>query len=88
MNDQALVNEALCAENCIGRWIWKSGDLNRSSIPWEVQSINTCPDNFIWEKNKTSIVSVAPGLYEVLDQFLMSDRSRLVSIPREPQIYK
>ena len=27
LNDQALVNEALCAENCVGRWIWKSGDL-------------------------------------------------------------
>lgn len=27
LNEQALVNEALCAENCVGRWIWKSGDL-------------------------------------------------------------
>ena len=27
LDDQALVNEALCAENCVGRWIWKSGDL-------------------------------------------------------------
>jgi len=27
LNDQALVNEALCAENCVGRWVWKSGDL-------------------------------------------------------------
>ena len=27
LNEQALVNEALCAENCLGRWIWKSGDL-------------------------------------------------------------
>ena len=27
LNEQALVNEALCAENCVARWIWKSGDL-------------------------------------------------------------
>jgi hypothetical protein len=27
LDDQALVNEALCAENCLGRWIWKSGEL-------------------------------------------------------------
>ena len=27
LNEQALVNEALCAENCLGRWIWKTGDL-------------------------------------------------------------
>lgn len=27
LNEQALVNEALCAQNCVGRWIWKSGEL-------------------------------------------------------------
>jgi hypothetical protein len=27
MDDQALVTEALCAENCLGRWIWKSGEV-------------------------------------------------------------
>ena len=30
-----------------------------------MQSVNTCPDNFIWEQNRTSIIAVAPGLYEV-----------------------
>ena len=64
LNEQALVNEALCAENCVGRWIWKSGDLHhKNQIPWEVQAINTCPDNFLWEKDKTSLICVAPGLY-------------------------
>jgi hypothetical protein len=38
---------------------------NNNLVPWEVQALNTCPDNFLWEKSKTSIVSVAPGLYEV-----------------------
>jgi hypothetical protein len=27
--------------------------------------LNTCPENFLWEKAKTSLVTVAPGLYEV-----------------------
>ena len=37
LNEQALVNEALCAENCVGRWIWKSGDLyHKNQVPWEV----------------------------------------------------
>ena len=37
LNDQALVNEALCAENCVGRWVWKSGDLQSPNlVPWEV----------------------------------------------------
>lgn len=65
LNDQALVNEALCAQNCVGRWIWKSGEVKQALVPWEVQALNTCPDNFLWEKGKTSVVAVAPGLYEV-----------------------
>lgn len=37
LDEQALVNEALCAQNCVGRWIWKSGDLkNTNQVPWEV----------------------------------------------------
>jgi hypothetical protein len=27
--------------------------------------VNTLPDNYLWEKDKTSILIVAPGLYEV-----------------------
>ena len=66
LNDQALVNEALCAENCVGRWVWKSGDLHHQSlVPWEVQAINTCPDNFLWEKNQSTLILAAPGLYQI-----------------------
>jgi len=25
--DQTLVTEALCAENCVARWVWKTGEL-------------------------------------------------------------
>lgn len=30
-----------------------------------MQAINTCPENFLWEKNKSVIVLVAPGLYQI-----------------------
>jgi hypothetical protein len=64
--DQGIVNEALCAENCVVRWLWKSGALkNGYAIPWEIQSVNTCPDNFLWEKDQTSVIAIAPGLYEL-----------------------
>jgi len=60
------VTEALCAENWVGRWYWKTGLLkNDNAIPWEEQNINTCPENYLWEENKTSILTVAPGLYEL-----------------------
>jgi len=66
LQEQNLINEALCAENCSARWLWKSGDLqNGFAIPWEVQTINTCPENFLWDEDKSIILTVAPGLYEV-----------------------
>lgn len=67
LSDYHTIIEALCAENCLGRWLWKSGELkNGSLVPWEIQSVNTAPDNFLWEKEKISIVTVAPGLYEIV----------------------
>lgn len=66
MDNQTLINEALCAENCVARWIWKSGQVkNGYAIPWEIQTVNTAPDNYLWEKEKTSIMVVSPGLYEI-----------------------
>ncbi|CAI2385185.1 unnamed protein product [Moneuplotes crassus] len=63
---QTEINQALCAENCVARWIWKSGDLKSGfAIPWEIESINTCPENFLWEQDKANIMTVAPGLYEI-----------------------
>lgn len=66
INDQAIINESLCSENIVGRWTWKSGELKGgASIPWESQVVNTLPDNFLWEKDKTSVLTVAAGLYEL-----------------------
>ena len=65
LREQSCINEALCAENCAGRWLWKSGETKTGSIPWEIQSTNTCPENFIWEKEKTTILALTPGLYHI-----------------------
>ena len=66
INEQNHINEMLCAENCIARWLWRSGDLSTGfSIPWEIESVNTCPENFIWEAHCTSIITSTPGLYEI-----------------------
>jgi len=66
LTEQNSINEALCAENCSARWLWKSGELqNGFAIPWEIQTINTCPENFLWDEYKSMILTVAPGLYEV-----------------------
>ena len=66
IDNQAIINDTLCNENIIGRWVWKSGKIkNNYAVPWESQSINTLPDNFIWEKDKTYIVINEEGLYEL-----------------------
>jgi hypothetical protein len=27
--------------------------------------VNTCPENYVWTEGQTSILTIAPGLYEV-----------------------
>ena len=67
IGEQSLIMESLCSEHLLGRWIWKSGKVKgeRHAVPWNVQNINTNPENFEWEKDKCAITTVAPGLYEV-----------------------
>jgi hypothetical protein len=65
LKEQNIINEALCAENCVARWLWKSGDIKNGNVPWEIQTINTCPENFIWEKDKTTVLALSAGLYQV-----------------------
>ena len=45
------LNEVLCSENCTARWIWKTGQTDSSlgvlnGVRWDLQSVNTCPENF------------------------------------------
>ena len=73
--NQAVINKALCGENCLGRWLWKSGTIKSGyAIPWEVQSTNTCPENFIWDKGSVSILVVTGGMYEVILGFFSSKK--------------
>ena len=67
IGEQSLIMESLCSEHLLGRWIWKSGRVKgeKHAVPWNVQNINTNPENFLWEKDKCAITTVAPGLYEV-----------------------
>ena len=60
------LNASLCSETAVARWIWKTGKTKAgNAVPWNVQSVNTDPSNFLWERDKATVVAVAPGLYEV-----------------------
>ena len=80
MDNQAIINDTLCNENNIGRWLWKSGKVkNNLSVPWEVQIINTSPENFIWEKDKPVLNIKEGGLYEINMGFY-ADKKPMVQI--------
>ena len=48
----------------------------KHAVPWNVQNINTNPENFVWEKDRCAITTVAPGLYEVTFGFFTRTRAR------------
>ena len=65
MNNQAIINDIICNENQVGRWLWKKGKMKGLAIPWDTQSVNTAPDNYLWEKDKTGINVINGGLYQI-----------------------
>mmetsp|Transcript_27001 Transcript_27001/g.45303 ORF Transcript_27001/g.45303 Transcript_27001/m.45303 type:complete len:665 (-) Transcript_27001:189-2183(-) len=64
---QNELRASLVHSNMYARWIWKSGKTKGpgGGVPWNIQVVNTAPENFLWEKDKVNLVTIAPGLYEV-----------------------
>ena len=82
MNNQALINDIICNENQIGRWLWKTGKIKSGFIiPWDTQKINTAPDNYLWEKDKSVINIINGGIYQINLGFYFS-----YSINKKPQV--
>ena len=64
MDNQYKINSALLQNNQVGEWIWESGLVkNNRNVPWEIQKINNCPENFIWNKDSDTIVVKQKGIY-------------------------
>jgi hypothetical protein len=58
LKEQALINAGLCADMSFGRWLWKSGKTKAGrTVPWNVQAINSDPDNYVWDKDKVCTFS-------------------------------
>ena len=70
LDNQALINETLCEENKLGKWSWTMGKLkNNYNIIWDLQSINTYPDNYILENDKSILFIKQGGIYEIIFGF-------------------
>ncbi len=81
--EQQAINEALCSENCVARWVWKNGEIDGSNqsnglVKWDMQSVNTCPDNFIWKGGNSSVKVEAPGLYELTVAFFSKKKKPIL----------
>mmetsp|Transcript_10195 Transcript_10195/g.26723 ORF Transcript_10195/g.26723 Transcript_10195/m.26723 type:complete len:664 (-) Transcript_10195:135-2126(-) len=86
VSEQAIINASLCAEMSVGRWIWKTGKTKAGRhVPWNVQSVNTNAENYLWERDATTIITVAPGLYEVTFGFYANRKPTVqLLINKEP----
>ena len=81
MNNQAMINDIICNENQVGRWLWKSNKKKVGlAIPWDTQSINTAPDNYLWEKEKTGINIINGGIYQISLGLYFSNKKPQVQI--------
>ena len=66
MDNQNVINNVICKENCVGKWLWHSGECNKGYyIPWEEQRTNTCPEIFIWDKGCDCVIVVDKGIYVI-----------------------
>lgn len=62
--EQNALAQVVRVELAGGRWIWKSGRVSRGGrVPWNVQSVNHCPENLLWEPDGDRVTTVMPGLY-------------------------
>ena len=67
MDNQYKINSALLQNNQVGEWIWESGLVkNKRNVPWEIQKINNCPENFIWNKDSDTIVVKQKGTRNII----------------------
>ena len=70
IDNQTLINEILCEENKLGKWGWTNGKLkNNNKIIWDIQLVNTFPDNYIFENEKSIILIKQGGIYELIFGF-------------------
>lgn len=75
MKNQNNINTYLAKENSIAKWIWESGQVNKGyMVPWEIQVINTMPENFLWEKNDVFITIKNKGIYLISLAFFVREK--------------
>lgn len=66
--------------NIVGRWIWKNGILKENNIiPWNIEIVNTNTLNLKYNKDKTILTVLTPGLYELVAGFFTESEKPKIS---------
>lgn len=79
IDKQEAINETLCSENTIARWRIDEKKNLKGEVNWETQCVNTCPENFIWQRDSSEISIVSAGCYEVILGFY-SEKNPFVQV--------
>ena len=85
LSKQEEINETLCSENTVARWVLENKRTLTGNVLWDMEKINTCPDNFFWEAGAESISVVKEGCYEVSLGFF-AERPPFVQIVVNEQV--
>jgi len=84
--EQTSLNEVLCAENCVARWLWKGGSITgKGAVHWDIESVNTCPENYLLQPEGDIVVEAA-GLYELSLAFFSKKRRPSVKVYLNEQL--
>jgi hypothetical protein len=62
---QEIINNIFLTENACGVWKWVSSKLKNNYIPLEIEYYNTMRDNFLWEEDRTSLMILNKGVYNI-----------------------
>ena len=62
---QEVINNIYLTENSTGVWKWVSTKLNNGYIPLEIEYYNTMRDNYLWEEDRTSLMIINKGVYNI-----------------------
>ena len=62
---QEVINNIYLTENSTGIWKWVSTKLNNGYIPLEIEYYNTMRDNYLWEEDRTSLMIINKGVYNI-----------------------
>jgi len=77
---QEVINNIYLTENSTGIWKWVSTRLNNGYIPLEIEYYNTMRDNYLWEEDRTSLMIINKGVYNVKIVIFTNDKDVKVTL--------